>query len=106
MEIGKKVYNEDTKKWEWVYTSEERKILREQMMAKKHTILQVVKEERKGNYIFVTYNNGLVEKKKYHEPSSDSICMIVGKNPSSFIPFNPNRGYDEDLFNWGDRHEN
>lgn len=106
MEIGKKFYDAKRQRWFWTYTTEERELLRKQMMEKKHIILEVVKEERNGNYVYVTYNTGLVEKRKYQAPPSDSVCGIVGKDPRNHIPFNPNRGYDKDTFDWGNRYEN
>ena len=93
MEIGKRVYDKKRKQYVWVYTPEERELLKQQMMDKKHTVLEVVKVEKIDNQTYVTYSNGMVEKVKWYllESSKKNYCGVLGRNPNDHIPFNPQR---------------
>lgn len=99
-EIGKKVYDPKRQRWFWVYTNEEKEFLKKQMMDKEHIVLTIVSEEEKKEYIYTTWSNGQVTKrKKTTEPDAKAIHY-------SGIPFNPNRGYNKDTHDWGNEYEN
>lgn len=109
MEIGKRVYDKKRKQYVWIYTPEERELLRQQMMAKQHTVLEVVEIEKVNNKTYVTYNNGITEKADTYLLGiceDKDFCGIRGKNPNDHIPFNPNRGQIKETFDWGNKYEN
>lgn len=100
--IGKKIYDNKMKRWIWVYTAEERKLLKKQMMDKPHTVLTVVSEEVKGKTTYYTLSNGVVVKESKVGKELDARAIHY-----SGIPFNPNRGYNKNgTHNWGNGYEN
>ena len=101
MEIGKKFYDAKRQRWFWVYTDEERRALREQMESKPHTILEVVEQKMEGRNLVTKLSNGDVVKQNIG-PKEPGVKVIHYHG----IPFNPNRGYIRETFDWVNKFEN